>query len=203
MRIKSFLPIVMLAICSHAKALIPFETETMISGYCIAGSREDDKALGGYGRSSNAAKEITEGIPGTDGEISLIALPDDEVPFRKQYNGFRLLLINRTAKEVSLPASDSRLYIICEARDQDGEWKPIEYLPSSWCGNSHHSAYLPSGHYWEFSAPVYSGSLKTKLRYNLGGNIYCAELGGFINTYSNEFDGSINPSQFRKPETRR
>ena len=191
MCIKSFLPIVVLAICSHAKALIPFETETMISGYCIAGSRKDDKALGGYYRASNEPKKITEGIPGTDGEIALIALPDDEVPFGKKYKGFRLLLVNRTAKEVSLPASDSRLPIICEARDQDGEWKPIEYLPSSWCGNSHHSAYLPSGHYWEFSVPVYSGSFKTKLRY--------ADRGSF---YSNEFDGSINPAQFKKPETR-
>jgi hypothetical protein len=188
MFIKSFLPIVMLAIYSHAKDLIPLETETMISGYCFAGSRKDDKAFG-YGPSSNAAKEITEGIPGTDGEISLIALPDDEVPFRKQYNGFRLLLINRTAKEVSFPASDSRLGIICQARDQDGEWKPIEYLRSSWCGNSRHSAYLPSGHYWEFSVPVYSGSFKTKLRYS--------HLGG---SYSNEFDGSINPAQFKKPD---
>jgi len=191
MCIKSSLPIVMLAICSHAKALIPFETETMISGYCIAGSREDDKALGGYYHASNAPKKIIEGIPGIDGEIALISLPDDEVPFRKQYKGFRLLLVNRLAKEVSLPANDSRLYIICEARDQDGEWKPIEYLPSSFCGNSHHSAYLPSGHYWEFSAPVYSGSFKTKLRYTHGG--------GF---YSNEFDGSINPTQFEKPEAR-
>ena len=192
MCIKSFLAIVLIASCSHAKDLIPFESSTMIGGYCHAGSRKDDKALGGYGSSGNAPKKITEEITGTDGQISLIALPADAVPFRGQYAGFRLLLINRTGEEAPFSASDSRLYITCEARDQHGEWKPIEYLPSSWCGNSRHSAYLPSGYYWEFSAPVYSGSLKTKLRYNLVGT-----------TYSNEFDGSINPSQFRKPETRR
>ena len=192
MCIKSFFAIVMLAVCSHAKALIPFETETMIRGYCHAGSRKDDKGLFGYAPSSNAPKKITEGIPGTDGEIALIALPADEVPFGKQYHGFRLLLVNRTAKEVSFAASDSRLYITCEARDQDGEWKPIEYLPSSFCGNSRHSVYLPNGYYWEFSAPVYSGSFKTKLRYTYRGN-----------SYSNEFDGSINPVQFKELETRR
>ena len=182
----------MLAVCSHAKALIPFETETMIRGYCYAGSREDDKAFFGYASSSNAPKKITEEIPGPDGEIALIALPADEVPFGKQYHGFRLLLVNRTAKEVSFAASDSRLYITCEAQNQDGEWKPIEYLPSSFCGNSSHSVYLPNGYYWEFSAPVYSGSFKTKLRYTHGGN-----------SYSNEFDGSINPAQFKELETRR
>ena len=96
MCIKSFIAIVMLAICSHAKALIPFESNTMIGGYCHAGSRKDDNGLFGYAPSSNAPKKITEGIPGTDGEIALIALPADEVPFGKQYHGFRLLLVNRT-----------------------------------------------------------------------------------------------------------
>ncbi|MGB3119925.1 MAG: hypothetical protein WBE58_13975 [Verrucomicrobiales bacterium] len=184
--------LVTLASYSDAKDLKPLEPKSMINGCCYAGSRKDDKALGGYGPSDNAPKKITDKIPGTDGQITLVALPADSVPFMGQYLGFRLLLINRTATEAPFAASDSRLNIICEARDQSGEWKPIEYLSSSFCGNSYHSVYLPSGHYWEFSAPVYSGSLKTKLRYNLQGK---------QPTYSNEFDGSINPIQFKKPET--
>ena len=188
----TFLVLAALANGSEAKDLKLLEPKSMICGFCCAGSRKDDKALGGYGLSDNAPKKIKDKIPGTEGQITLVALPAESVPFMGQYLGFRLLLINRTAGEASFAACDSQLNIICEARDQNGEWKPIEYLPPSFCGNSYHSVYLPSGHYWEFSAPVYSGSLKTRLRYNLQGK---------QPTYSNEFDGSINPVQFKKPET--
>jgi hypothetical protein len=177
---------------SEAKDLKSIEPKAMIDGYCYAGSRKDDKALGGYGPSDNAPKKITDKTPGADGQVTLVALPSDSVPFMGQYFGFRLLLINRSSTEASFPASDSRLKIICEARDHNGKWRPIEGLSSSFCGNSYHSAYLPSGHYWEFSAPVYSGSLKTKLRYSLQDKQFI--------TYSNEFDGSISPLQFEKPK---
>lgn len=124
MSIKSFLSIVMIASFSHANDLNPFESSTMIGGYCHAGSRKDDKALGGYGSSGNAPKKITEEITGTDGQITLVALPADAVPFMRQYAGFRLLLINRTAEEAPFSASDSRLYITCEARGARSRTRP-------------------------------------------------------------------------------
>ena len=176
---------------SFGNDLKPFEPKSMVRGYCYAGSRNDDKALGGYGPSDNTPKKITDNISGTAGKVNLIAMPTESVAFAKEYRGFRLLLVNRTGAEASFAASDSRLTIICEAQDDAGEWKPIEDLPSSFCGNSHHNVFLPSGHYWEFTAPLYSGSHKTKLRFQLKGK---------EPIYSNVFDGSINPAQFVKPE---
>ncbi len=175
---------------SKAADLKPFEPKAMTDGYCYGGSRKDDKAVGGYGTSDNAPKNMTDKTPGSEGQITLVALPAELVPFKGEFRGFRLLLVNRTKSEAAFAACDSRLDIICEARNQSGDWKPIEHLPSSFCGNSYHSVYLPRGHYWEFRAPVYSGPMKTKVRYQLQGK---------VPIYSNEFDGSINPVQFKKP----
>lgn len=172
--------------------LKPSESTSLIAGYSYAGSREDKTALGGYGGSANAPKKVTEQTPGIEGQITLVVLPPESVSLKEDHQGLRLLLINRTAKEAAFGASDSRLAIICEARDQIGAWKPIEFLQSSFCGNSFHHVYLPVGHYWEFQAPAYFGSMKTKLRYHLHDKQHI---------YSNEFDGSINPARFKEPAT--
>jgi hypothetical protein len=162
----------------------------MTRGYCMAGSRFDDKALGGFGQSDNVPQRLSHEDFGRKGELSLVALPEDAVPFGR-YRGLRVVLVNRTGKEIPFPASDSRLSIIQEARDAGGEWKPVEYLPSSWCGNSHHNVFLPEGHYWEFAAPAYTGAIKTKLRFVLLGD---------TPLYSQEFDGSVNPEQFTQKQ---
>lgn len=101
----------------------------------------------------------------------------------------RLLLVNGTDAEVGFAASDSRLSIIQEAKDSDGNWKAIEFLPSSWCGNSYHRVFLPAKHYWEFSAPLYTGKMRTKLRFAL-------PISDTVTIYSNEFEGSVNSGQF-------
>lgn len=159
----------------------------MLPGYCHAGSRPDPKAPGGYGSSDNNPRRLTDKSIGTDGSISLLAFPDQTVPFSQSSRGFRLLLVNRTRAEAAFPASDSRLAIIQEALDSTGKWRPIEYLPSSFCGNSYHQVFLPRNAYWQFAAASYSGSQKTKLRFVLQGK---------QPIYSNEFEGSINPEQF-------
>ena len=127
---------------------------------------------------------------GTEGTLSLVALPSDQVPFANKYRGFKLLLINRSGAEAAFSASDSRIPIICEAKDESGQWKEIEYLPGSFCGNSGHRVFLPDGHYWEFASPAYSGGIKTKMRFKF--------LGAPL-LYSNEFDGDINIKQFISP----
>ena len=162
----------------------------MQPGYCFAGSRADQHALGGYGKSSNAPKELGDLRLGSDGTVSLVALPSDQVPFAGKYRGFKLFLINRSRAEVAFSASDSRIPIVCEAKGDNGQWKEIEYLPSSSCGNSGHRVFLPERHYWEFAAPAYSGSIKTKMRFKFLGTPLL---------YSNEFDGIINISQFISP----
>jgi hypothetical protein len=175
----------------RAADLTNLNVNFMVRGYCLAGSRVDTKALGGFGQSDNASKRVVDRGLGRDGQLALSALSQTTVPFAGKYRGMRLLLVNRTNREAEFPASDSRLSIVQEAQDSKGQWRPVEYLPSSSCGNSYHRVFLPANHYWEFSAPVYTGSLKTKLRFVLQGK---------QPLYSNEFVGSVNPGQFTQKE---
>ena len=103
--------------------------------------------------------------------------------------GMRVVLVNQTPDLLTFRASDSHLPIIQEAQDADGAWKPVEYLPSSWCGNSYHRVFLKPAHFWAFAAPRYKGTLKTKLRFSM-------KLGDGSQLYSNVFEGSVNPKQF-------
>lgn len=102
----------------------------------------------------------------------------------------RLLLVNGTDDTVAFDACDSRLSIIQEAKDESGEWRAIEYLPRSWCGNSYHRVLLSSGESWAFPAPRYDGALTTNLRFRL------MDEGGETLLVSNEFKGKINTEQF-------
>jgi hypothetical protein len=174
----------------RADDLKPINLKFMLRGYCYAGSRPDKEALGGYGRSDNAPKRSTT-QQSKSGSVTLLALPNETVPFAKSYRGFRLLLINGTKSELALSASDSRIPIIQEALDSKGQWRPIEYLPESWCGNSYHHVFLPPRHYWQFAAPAYTGKQRTRLRFVLQQP---------APTYSNEFEGSVNPVQFKKKQ---
>ncbi len=174
----------------RADDLKPLNVKFMLRGYCYAGSRSDKHALGGFGSSDNAAKRITTQHSGTR-SLALLALPDNIVSFNKSYRGFRLLLINGTKSEVAFAASDSRLPIIQEALDSKGRWRPVEYLPESWCGNSYHRVFLPARHYWQFAVPAYTGKQRSRLRFVLQQQ---------RPIYSNEIEGSINPTQFTKKQ---
>lgn len=166
----------------------------MLRGYFYAGSQIEDKnALGGFGGSDNLPKAVKSKTDAPQGKVSLIALPGEETVFGEKYKGIKLLLVNSTNKIAEFSASDSRLYIVQEALDTDGKWKPVEYLPSSWCGNSYHRVYLGANQYWEFSAARFTGEIKTKLRFRL--DQYNSE-DDKSTIYSNEFDGSINKKQF-------
>lgn len=125
--------------------------------------------------------------------------------------GFEVLVVNNTSSELWFNAQDTRLYMKMQAKDLTGTWRDIEYLPSSWCGNSYHTIGLSKNHYWKFTAPHYTGEFNTKLRIELSyidPTDFTADDRGRRNrnkkqlfVYSNEFDGSINPAQFwRKPE---
>lgn len=161
----------------------------MVRGYCYAGSTiKDEEALGGFGRSRNMPKKIATDAAKSAGKCYLLAQPKVVTNIGKD-KGMRLLLVNGTRDTVAFNACDSRLSIVQEAKDKSGKWKPIEYLPSSWCGNSYHRVMLAAGEFWEFSAPRYDGTMTTQLRFRL------TEDGKTL-LVSNEFDGKINPAQF-------
>ena len=176
------------------KSLGDLNVEFMTRGYFFAGSKiEDKQALGGFGASRNFPKAIEPTTGAPDNTVSLIAKPDEEAAFAEKYKGLKVLLANGTDEQVGFPASDSRLYIVQEALDRDGKWKPVEYLPSSWCGNSYHTVFLGPNEYWEFAAARYTGKFKTRLRFRLDWQKSRAEK---LTIYSNEFDGSVNAKQF-------
>jgi hypothetical protein len=175
--------------------LEPARFDVMLRGYCYAGSTiPDEHALGGFGTSENVPRALHPADNRRPGELTLLALPEVGGTFDEDYEGLVLLLVNASGAPVAFDASDSRLSIVQEARAADGSWKPIEYLPRSWCGNSYHRVTLPDRHYWQFIAPRYSGTFPTFLRFRLDRPHQPPLL-------SNSFAGSVNDAQFtRKPD---
>ena len=166
----------------------PAEFKFMLRGYCFAGNAQNDpKAIGGYGGSDNLPKPLTTAATAPDLYLEIVETPG--VVFAKNYTGLHLRLVNGGKKAAAIFASDSRLELVQEAQDTDGTRKEIEYLPRSWCGNSFHSVYLAPKHYWEFTAPKYSGPQKTKLRFKL-----TVAEGRVL--HSPTYEGGIHPEQF-------
>lgn len=119
-----------LALLDARAALKPVNVRFKVRGYCHAGSEtEDDEALGDFWKSPNLPVPVPEG---TADRLSLLVDRDSLVVFGRKYLGVRVTLANGTAKEVAIEASDSRIGLVQEAKDEEGEWKPIEYLPQSW-----------------------------------------------------------------------
>jgi hypothetical protein len=100
-------------------------------------------------------------------------------------NSYPLVIYNKSNKGVL-----TRFKYIQEAKDVNGNWKPIEYYYNfSGCGNPESFYFkLLSKNFMIYPIIKYGGNFKTKLRVKLynKGNIY----------YSNEFEGFINQSQF-------
>ena len=111
-----------------------------------------------------------------------------------------LFISNTTIDTVKFNAQDSRLYMKLQAQNSKGEWKDIEYLPSSWCGNSYHEIELEPNAFWKFTVPNYKGEFQTKIRAELryidNDNLKTEKV-----VYSNIINGSINPGQFWNKRT--
>ena len=166
------------------------DIQFMLRGYFYASSSIVDKdAPGGFGGSENEAKEISQNkqLQSTHG-LKLIIDTTSHIVFAEKFKGQKVYLSNQSGIDTGFEASDSRLSIVAEAFYK-GSWKPIEYLPSSWCGNSYHKVYLKNNEYWEFNVPRYLGQIKVKLRYRL-------DTGQGSILYSNEVTAFINKKQF-------
>ncbi len=125
----------LLAWLDRAKALQHSNAKVMLRGYCHARTdKQDGSALGGFYQDPNSSKGISSGVKALAqaDAVSLVARPTHLARWGTQYRGMQLWLVNRTGDAVAFAAQDSRLSIVAEAKDTDGAWKPIEYLPSSW-----------------------------------------------------------------------
>jgi hypothetical protein len=165
----------------------------MLRGNIYAKSSiKDTTAFGGFGSSDNLPKEISQNLALTSDGLLLKIDTTQTTTINDKYNGCKLYIANKTDTIVQLEASDSRLSVIAEVFYK-GEWKPIEYLPSSWCGNSYHYVYLKQNEYWEFDIPKFTGKIKTKLRYKL---TLCKD--NYL--YSNEVLTSVNKGQIKNKQ---
>lgn len=163
----------------------------MDRGYFYASSPPKKKyaGLGGWGHSGNRYYEIQdEQFP--PNQLALSLSKEDTIMTEGKLMTHKLYLSNTTKDTMVFNVQDSRLYMNLQAKDKHGIWRDIEYLASSWCGNSYHQLYLPSNHYWSFKFPIYEGRFKTKFRVKLSLERNKRAI------YSNEFKGSINPAQF-------
>jgi hypothetical protein len=173
-------------------AAVPVAANARLAGTYPVGSWIPDRsALGGFGPCDNYPFELGKAAWGIEGAISLVAFVDEPVAYFK-FRGIAIRLINRSGELASFPACDSCLSLVQEAQDADGHWRPIEVPPESDCGNSYHRVFLGSDQFWQFPARLYSGPIKTKLRFRL-------DCGQGQRLYSNEFDGAISAAQFERP----
>lgn len=161
----------------------------MIRGYNYAYS--ETERYNGWGQSRNYPKK-TENRKFPKGKLSLIIDDNTHKIFGEEYKGYAMYLINQTKDTIKFAASDSRLEVLMQAKDENSNWKDIEYAPRSWCGNSYHTLKLAPDEYWEFVIPQYQGGVKTELRavYRYYDEKEQKEL------YSNSIMGSVNPAQF-------
>lgn len=155
-------------------------------------SIEDKNAPGGFANSSNKAKKIVNSSIFKKNGFFL-KLDTNQFLNKSQNTSYnKLYIVNKTKSNVTLDASDSRLDVIAEAYYK-GKWRPIEYLQSSWCGNSYHKVYLKQNEYWEFVVPKFKGKIKTKIRYKI-------LLDNKMFITSNEIYASVNKGQFVNKE---
>lgn len=172
----------------------PLNIDFMLRGNFYAASPRAKKfnGFGGWGGSGNFAKKTSINPVFQPNKIQLQANPSMRKRDKNSYQGFALFLANTTKNTLVLDAQDSRLNMVLQARDRDGTWRNIMFLPSSWCGNSYHKVFLAPDEYWDFTVPQMEGEFQTKLRVQLN----TAGSKGNETFISNEFDGGVNPAQF-------
>ena len=167
------------------------DIDFMLRGYFHAGSSiEDPGAFGGFYKDGNIPKACTESIKQLSEKDSFQLVVQIDSQFVDQgVNHFKVFIINASAERLTLPAQDSRLYLKRQVFYR-GKWQDVEYLPSSWCGNSYHNVFIEPQQYWTFNAPCMKGEIEAKFRFEL----YVSEDELY---YSNEFDGSFNKKQLK------
>ncbi len=106
-------------------------------------------------------------------------------------NYFTAYLVNTTDTTFHAKRQDGSLIMIQEAKDENGEWKPIEFWIPSGCGNSYFNPLeLAPNEFAKVAIVKYSGRFQTELRLKFK---YSSEI-----MYSQPFSGSINPAQLEE-----
>lgn len=173
--------------------LKPVDVDFQVRGYFYASSVDAPHldGLGGWGGSANGPSTFTT-VPGRTG-LEINVDTTGVVALDSIHQGLVVTLRNHGPDTAFFPAQDSRLHMWAQAL-RGGDYADIEYLPSSWCGNSYHTLYLAPGEYWSFTMPKYKGKQLTRLRLVLE---YQQVLDGErLPLYSHTFPGAVNRGQF-------
>jgi len=104
---------------------------------------------------------------------------------------FSIYLFNKTTDSIKISSQDEHLYLIQEAKNQDGEWKPIEYWKYSSCGSSYMDEKLKTNGILKTESKVYDGGFETQIRFKL--------LNDNANYYSNPITGYVDLAHFNIP----
>jgi hypothetical protein len=152
-------------------------------------SKIDSIELYGWGNSATVPNPIPQDSFNTRTDFFVVIDTSEIIPIDQKYTGYHLCVGNKSTRVAQLPASDNKLYVIAEVFYKN-QWRPIEYIHGSSCGNSYHHVYLAPEEYWKFQVVQYRGNIPTKLRYKL------ETLAG--NIYSTPINASFNIGQLRK-----
>jgi hypothetical protein len=183
----SLLPSIADAAPSPGLSVVQAEQVLNGSAHVLSDGARDSGGWAVYGAEPQDAPAAV--LAQADG-LTLLARPGEARLWQEQA-GMTLLVVNAGRSSLSLPASDSRIDIVQEARLPSGEWQVIEHLPQSGCGNSYHDVTLGPGRMWAIAAPRYGGTVAVPLRFRLD----LPEQGV---VYSNTFTGAVQPSQLRR-----
>ncbi len=115
-----------------------------------------------------------------------------EIRYSKDKDYNYLLMLNPTDSTISFECQDGQPRMIQEAKDMEGNWRPIEYWSFSFCGNSYGTYRLKPSQKIYFKIRKYNGPFLTSLRVKY---IMNKEM-----KYSPNYWGMINLNQFIKPE---
>jgi hypothetical protein len=148
----------------------------------------DDEAHGYKGKIYETDIEI---FTDTAQTISGRFLDFDHPKSDNSMEAIPVYLFNPSDKTTSV-STGSGFFMVQEAKNEQGEWKPIEYKVYPGCGLSYADFVLEPRYYLVTFAYKYYGDFETELRIVLKKNekLY----------YSKPFKGSINRSQFLIPK---
>ncbi|MDX1939285.1 MAG: WG repeat-containing protein [Saprospiraceae bacterium] len=171
-------------------------SEYMLRGGFSAASpyKAELAGFGGWATSNNLSQKVKKDKKLKPNQFYVEIRENEKETYANQYKGFAFYIINTTPDTIAFEAQDSWLYLTIEAQDDKGNWKPIQYIPGSWCGNSYHQVFLAKNEYWKFTMPKFSGAQKTKLRLAL--QYRDPQTNQIQYIYSNTVKGKINPAQF-------
>ncbi|WP_282122679.1 hypothetical protein [Algibacter mikhailovii] len=114
------------------------------------------------------------------------APPASEPPI--YVKAYPVFIRNITQDTVHIDNQDGELFLIQEAKNKFGEWKPIEYWIYASCGNSYSYTSLGPNDILILKKAKYQGTFETDMRLKLRTNDKIV--------YSKPFKGSLNIEQF-------